>query len=228
MMGIDFFLVVESLPRLLSGVQTSLSLFATGLVAGTALSFLIVLLRLSGSAPLAIFAFGYAYFFRSTPFLVQIFVVYYGASQFDFIRRTFLWEFFREPFFCFWLTLTLNVAARVSEVLRGGIIGVPKGLKEAALATGLNSRQCFIYITAPIAIRLSLPAYSNEMVSAIKATSLASMITLLDVTGVARTIVAQTFRPYELFLSAAIFYICMTWIIQFAVRRAELHLNRNL
>lgn len=228
MLGIDFAVIAASLPRLMTGVQTSLELFATALVAGTAFAFVIVLLRVSNSRILSGLAFAYTYFFRSTPVLVQIFVVYYGAAQFDFIRRTFLWEFFREPFFCLWLTLSLNVAARVAEILRGGIIAVPKGLKEAGSALGLSARQRFVRITAPLAIRLSLPAYSNEVVSAIKATSLASMVTLMDVTGVARTIVAETLRPYEIFLSAAAFYVLMAWLIQFSIRRVERHLNRNL
>lgn len=227
-MGLDLILILESLPRLLAGAQTTLMLFLTSLAAGTALSFAIVLLRLSGVLVLSWAAFGYTYFFRSTPVLVQIFIVYYGAPQFDFIRDTPLWELFREPFFCLWLALTLNIAARVAEVLRGGFMGVPKGLKEAASALGLHARQRFVYITAPLAIRLSLPAYSNEMVSAIKATSLASTVTLLDITGIARTIVAETFAPYEIFLSAALFYIFMTWVIQASVARVEQHLNRNL
>lgn len=227
-MGIDFALIISSLPRLMAGVQTSLELFFAALVTGTALSFAVVLLRVSSNRFLSAAAFGYTYFFRSTPVLVQIFVIYYGAPQFDFIRKTFLWEFFREPFFCLWLTLSLNVAARTAEILRGGIIAVPKGVKEAGFALGLSARQRFVRITAPLAIRLSLPAYSNEVVSAIKATSLASMVTLMDVTGVARTIVAESFRPYEIFLSAALFYVLMTWLIQFSIRRIELYLNRNL
>jgi len=227
-MIIDFALILESLPRLLAGVRITLMLFVTSLVAGTILALVIVIMRLSGVRVLSWAAFAYTYFFRSTPVLVQIFVIYFGAPQFEFIRDTQLWVLFREPVFCLWLALSLNVAAKVAEVFRAGFIAIPKGLMEAASALGLNRRNRLAYITSPLVIRLSLPAYSNEMVSAIKATSLASTVTLLDITGIARTIVSETFKPYEIFLSAALFYILMTWIIQVSVGRLERHLNRNL
>lgn len=227
-MDFDLQLLLDSLPRLMAGAQLTLTLFVTSLLSGTVLAVLIVLMRLSRLAPLSWLAFGYTYFFRSTPVLVQIFVVYHGAPQFDFIRDSGLWHFFREPFFCVWFALTLNIAARVAEVMRGAITGVPSGVTEAGAALGLKPRQRFTYLTAPLAIRLGLPAYSNEMVSGIKATALASTVTLLDITGVARTIVAETFAPYEVFLSAALFYIAMTWLIQGVVQQIENHLNRNM
>ena len=146
---------------------------------------------------------------RGTPILVQIFVIYYGLPQFEFIRGGVLWPILREPFWCAIIALSLNAGAYVSEILRGGVLGVDKGLLEAASALGISKPQRFVYIVSPIAIRLSLPAYSNDIISMTKATALASTITLLDMTGVARTLVAQTFAPYEIFVSAAIIYIVM-------------------
>ena len=169
-------------------------------------------MRISGRWYLSWPAQAYIYFFRGTPILVQIFIIYYGLPQFGFIRNSILWPILREPFTCCVIALGLNSGAYVSEILRGGVLGVDKGLTEAGKALGLSAPQRFIYITAPIAIRLSLPAYSNEFISTLKATALASTVTLMDVTGVARTLVSQTYAPYEIFISAAILYLAFAWL----------------
>ena len=112
------------------------------------------------------------------------------------------------------VALSLNSAAYVAEILRGGILGVDKGLHEAGKALGLSPKDRFIYVTTPIAVRLAIPAYSNDVVSMLKATALASTVTLFDITGVARTIVSETFAPYEIFISAALIYLVLTLMIQ--------------
>jgi polar amino acid transport system permease protein len=171
-------------------------------------------MRISGrwflSAPAAV----YIYVFRGTPILVQIFVIYYGLPQFELIRESIFWPILREPFGCCVVALSLNSGAYVSEILRGGVLGVEKGVLEAASAVGLSKRQRFIYITTPIAVRLAIPAYSNDTISMLKATALASTVTLLEVTGVARTIVAETFAPYEIFIAAAIIYVTLASMFQ--------------
>ncbi len=134
--------------------------------------------------------------------LVQLFIIYHGLAQFEAIRNSFLWVFLREPFWCAIIAFSLNVGAYTAEILRGGIQGVDRGLHEAGRALGLKPHQRFIHVTAPIAVRLSLPAYGNEIISFLKGTALVSLITMCDVTGVARTIMARTFAPYEIFLSA--------------------------
>jgi len=168
----------------------------------------------------------YIYFFRGTPILVQIFVIYHGFPQFEFIRESMFWPILREPYGCAILALSLNSAAYVSEILRGGYLGVEKGLHEAGMALGLSKRHRFFYVTTPIAIRLAIPAYSNDFISMIKATSLASTITLLETTGVARTIVAQTYAPYEIFISAAIIYLVIAWFFQRAFGLFERYMSR--
>jgi len=183
-------------------------------------------MRISGRWFLVAPAVVYIYIFRGTPILVQIFVIYYGLPQFEFIREGVLWPFLREPFWCCILALSLNAGAYVSEILRGGVLGVDKGILEAASAVGISKTQSFIYITSPIAIRLSLPAYSNDIISMTKATALASTVTLLDMTGVARTMVAQTFAPYEIFISVAIIYMVMAWMIQKGFSMAEKRMSR--
>ncbi|MFV2033032.1 MAG: ABC transporter permease subunit, partial [Gammaproteobacteria bacterium] len=148
--------------------------------------------------------------------------------QFEFIRTSIFWPLLREPFWCSVIALSLNAGAYVSEILRGGVLGVDKGVLEAASALGISKPQRFIYITSPIAIRLSLPAYCNDMISMTKATALASTVTLLEMTGVARTIVAQTFAPYEIFIAAAIIYMVMAWMLQRGFGLLEKRMSRYL
>ncbi len=171
-------------------------------------------MRLSGKWYLSFPAQVYIYIFRGTPILVQIFIIYYGLPQFGFIRGSIFWPILREPMGCAIVALSLNTGAYVSEILRGGVLAVGKGLIEAGSALGMSAYQKFVYITAPIATRIALPAYSNDVISLLKSTALASTITIADMTGIARTIVANTYAPYEIFISLAIVYLIFTFILQ--------------
>ncbi len=224
----DFSLVFGSIPKMLAGLVLTLELLLLSSLIGMVLAVITLLMRISGRWFLVAPAVTYIYIFRGTPILVQIFVIYYGLPQFEFIRESVFWPLLREPFWCCILALSLNAGAYVSEILRGGVLGVDKGILEAASALGISKTQRFIYITSPIAIRLSLPAYSNDIISMTKATALASTVTLLDMTGVARTIVAQTFAPYEIFISVAIIYMVMAWMIQKGFGMAEKRMSRYL
>ncbi len=227
-MTFDFGLVFSSIPKMLVGLGLTLELLLLSSFIGLLLAVVTLLMRISGRWFLVTPAVVYIYIFRGTPILVQIFVIYYGLPQFEFIREGVFWPFLREPFWCCILALSLNAGAYVSEILRGGVLGVDKGLLEAASALGISKTHRFIYITSPIAIRLSLPAYSNDIISMTKATALASTVTLLDMTGVARTLVAQTFAPYEIFISAAIIYMVIAWIVQKGFGMAERRMSRHL
>ena len=225
-MSFDVNLIVDSIPRMLEGLGLTLTLLVLSTVIGLVLAVGILLMRISGRWFLAWPAVVYIYIFRGTPILVQIFIIYHGMPQFEFVRESFLWPVFRDAFGCCVLALSLNAGAYVSEILRGGVLGVDRGLLEAGKALGLSTRQRFVYITTPIAIRLALPAYSNDVISMLKATALASTVTLMDMTGVARTIVAKTFAPYEIFIGAAIIYLVMTWFIQKGFGLLERHMSR--
>lgn len=227
-MSFDVSLILDSIPKMLAGLGLTLNLMAVSAILGTALAVLLLLMRISGRWYLIWPAVTYIYIFRGTPILVQIFIIYYGLPQFEFIRESILWPILREPYGCAILALSMNTGAYVSEILRGGILGVDKGLGEAGAALGLSARQRFIHITTPIAIRLAIPAYSNDIVSLMKSTALASTITLLDMMGIARTIVAQTFAPYEVFLSLAVIYMVMTYFIQKGFGRFEKYMSRYL
>lgn len=227
-MTFDLGLVFSSIPKMLVGLGLTLELLLLSSFIGLLLAVLTLLMRISGRWFLVTPAVIYIYIFRGTPILVQIFVIYHGLPQFEFIRESIFWPFLREPFWCCILALSLNAGAYVSEILRGGVLGVDKGLLEAASALGISKTHRLIYITSPIAIRLSLPAYSNDIISMTKATALASTVTLLDMTGVARTLVAQTFAPYEIFISAAIIYMVIAWIVQKGFGMAERRMSRHL
>jgi polar amino acid transport system permease protein len=227
-MNLDFHLILESIPKMLAGLGVTFQLLILASLLGLGLAIILLLMRISGRWYLSLPAFIYAYFFRGTPILVQIFVIYHGLPQFEFIRASVFWPILREPFGCATLALTLNSAAYVSEILRGGYLGVERGLHEAGMALGLTKRHRFFYVTTPIAIRLAIPAYSNDFISMLKATSLASTITLLDMTGVARTIVAQTFAPYEIFIATAIIYIVMAGILQRGFGLFEKRMSRYI
>ena len=227
-MNLDLHLILESIPKMLNGIGVTLQLLFLASLLGLGLAIILLLMRISGRWYLSFPAFIYTYFFRGTPILVQIFVIYHGLPQFEFIRASVFWPILREPFGCATLALTLNSAAYVSEILRGGYLGVKRELHEAGMALGLSKRHRFFYVTTPIAIRLAIPAYSNDFISMLKATSLASTITLLDMTGVARTIVAQTFAPYEIFIATAIIYIVITGIFQRGFGLFEKRMSRYI
>jgi len=213
-MSFDLSLIVESIPKMLMGIGLTMQLLFISAALGLALAIILLLMRISGKWYLAWPSLTYIYIFRGTPILVQIFIIYHGLPQFEFIRESILWPILREPYGCAIVALSLNTGAYVSEILRGGVLGVDRGLKEAGAALGLSVRQRFVYITTPIAIRLAIPAYSNDIVSLMKSTALASTITLLDMMGIARTIVAETYAPYEVFISLAVIYMILTLFIQ--------------
>ena len=227
-MTFEFHLIFESIPKMLAGLGITLQLLFLSSFFGLCLGIILLLMRISGRSYLSFPAFMYIYFFRGTPILVQIFVIYHGLPQFEFIRESIFWPILREPFGCATLALSLNSAAYVSEILRGGYLGVEKGLHEAGMALGLSKYHRFFFVTTPIAVRLAIPAYGNDFISMIKATALASTITLMDMTGVARTIVSKTFAPYEIFIAAAIIYLVIAWFFQRCFGLFEKRMSRYM
>jgi octopine/nopaline transport system permease protein len=221
-------LMWDSLPQLLGGLALTLELVALALLLGFGVAVGIALLRLSPYRPLSAFAYLYVFVFRGTPLLVQIFLIYYGLGQFEAVRQTFLWTFLREPFWCAILAFTLNTGAYTSEIIRGGIQSVPFGQIEAARACGMSRLLIFRRIVFPIAIRQALPAYGNEIILMVKATSLASTITLMEVTGIARSIIAQTFQPVEIFIVAGAIYLTINFVVTRAIRHVEWRLSPHL
>lgn len=221
----DIELMAEAFPKILSGLPVTMMLAASSLFLGFFLAIVIALLRTSRFRPLAGFAYSFVYVFRGTPLLVQIFLIYYGTGQFEAVRDSFLWPFLREAWWCAILALTLNTGAYTSEIIRGGIQAVPFGQIEAAKACGMNAVMRFRRIVFPQAIRQALPGYGNEIILMIKSTSLASTITLLEMTGIARKMISQTYKPLEIFLIAAVFYLTLVFIVTRLVAFIEYRLS---
>lgn len=214
-------MILSALPSLLSGAFVTVQLVAWSLALGLVLALLVALALLSPNRLIAGPAALYVFLFRSTPLLVQLFLIYYGAGQFIAVRESFLWPLLREPYWCAIIALTLNTAAYTAEILRGGIRAVPFGQIEAARALGMHRGLMFRRIILPQAFRQILPAYGNEMIQMVQATSLASTITLMELTGAARTIASRSFQPVELFVIAGAIYLAMNFLIAQAVRWGE-------
>ena len=225
-MSFDFALVVETLPQLLEGLGLTLLLLLASLTGGALLAAPTTWALLHRRRGVRGIAQAYVWMFRGTPALVQLFVIYYGLAQFEWLRDSAAWTVLREPFWCCVLAFSLNSGAYTAEICRGAIRGVPAAQAEGARALGLRRHQVFRTVIWPQALRLALPPYSNEVVGMLKATALASTVTLAEITGIAETIAAQTFKPYEVFLSAAIIYLVLAWACQWLLRLAERGLAR--
>jgi polar amino acid transport system permease protein len=219
--------VVENRLAFEHGLGLTLQLLLLSAAIACLLAVPLALMRVSRHGGPHGFAYAYIYLFRGTPVLTQLFLIYYGLSQFDAVRHSALWPILRDPWPCALIALSLNMAAYVAEVLRGGIEGVPAGEKEAGLAAGLSPFQLYRLIVLPRAFRIALPALSNEMIVQMKSTALVSTITLLDLTGVARRIEARTYTTDALFV-AGVAYVILTWAIGRGFRLAELRLNRHI
>ena len=224
----DTAVMFESIPKLLDGAGLTVQLVAVSLGIGIVLALPLAAMRTSGLWWLSGPAYGYVFFFRGTPLLVQIFLVYYGLSQFGAVRASVLWPILREPYWCAIIAFSLNTAGYTAEIIRGGIRSVPHGEVEAARALGMSQWKTFRRIVLPRAFRQALPAYGNEIILMLKGSALASTITLLDLTGVARTIIARTYMPVELFAMAGIMYLVLTFLIVRGVRATEWYLTPHL
>lgn len=225
---IDFATIWKYLPRILDGAATTLELVALALFIGAVLAIPVALARLSDNPFLKWSAYGYIFFFRGTPLLVQIFLIYYGLSQFEAVRESIAWEVLREAYWCAIIAFALNTGAYTAEILRGAIQAVPKGQVEAAKSFGLSPVQTFIKVVFPQAIRIAIPAYGNEIILMLKGSALASTITLLDLTGMTQTVIARTYMQTEFLVVAGIVYLAMAFVATRAFKMIEKRFNRHL
>jgi len=218
-------LMLESFPRLLNATFLTIELTLLSLFFGIFVGIFFAILRVSKNKFLYYISYYYSYIFRGTPLLVQIFIIYFGLGQVEWIRESYLWIILKEPYSCAILAFTLNTGAYSSEIFRSAFETINKGVLEAAESLGLNKINIFFKIKLPIAIKQSLPAYGNEMILMLKGTSLASTVTLLDLTGVAKHIISTTFRPIEVFIVAGSIYLLMTFIIHNVIKLLEKKYN---
>ena len=225
----DFAFMAETWLALLAGLPLTLKLAGWSVLCGGALALLLALMSLSRHRALVWPARGFVFVFRGTPLLVQVFLIYYGLGQFrPTLQAWGIWWFFREAYWCALLALSLNTAAYAAEIIRGAILSVPHGQIEAGRACGMSRFTLARRITGPIALRQALPAYSNEIVSMVKATSLASIITLAEVTFIAQKLIAQTFRAVEIFICAGSIYLLINILVTRAILGLEYWLSPHL
>ena len=203
-------LVVRFAPQLWDGTLVTLQLVGIAVLAGLFIAIPLGLARASKHWYIQALPYSYIFFFRGTPLLLQLFLVYYGLSQFEVVRDSFLWPFLREPYWCALLTMTLHTAAYIAEILRGAIQSVPPGEVEAARALGMSRSQALRYIILPRAIRIGLPAYGNEVILMLKASAVVYTVTLMDVMGVVRTINSRTYQYEQFFMVAGLIYLVVT------------------
>ena len=221
----DLELMINSFPKLLNATVITLKLLSLSLFFGLFIGLLFAVMRMSKNFILNKFAYGYSYLFRGTPLLVQIFIIYFGFGQIEFIRDSFLWIILKEPYWCAIIAFALNTGAYTSEILRSAFQTIKKGYIEAGKSLGISSKIIFYKIQIPIAIRQSLPAYGNEIILMLKGTSLASTVTLMDLTGVAKYIISTTFKPIEVFIVAGSIYLFMTFLIHNFIKFLERKYN---
>ena len=217
----DLELMISSFPKLLSAAVITLKLLSASLFFGLFIGLLFAILRISKNVFINKFAYGYSYVFRGTPLLVQIFIIYFGLAQIEYLRTSFLWVILKEPYWCAIIAFTLNTGAYTSEILRSAFQTIKPGIIEAGRSLGITNKIIFYKIQIPIAIRQSLPAYGNEIILMMKGTSLASTVTLMDLTGVAKYIISTTFKPIEVFIVAGGIYLFMTFIIHNVIKYLE-------
>ena len=217
----DVDLMATSFPKLLSAAVVTLKLLLLSLFFGIFIGLLFAILRLNKNPLINKFAYGYSYVFRGTPLLVQIFIIYFGLGQIEYFRTTFLWTIFKEPYWCAIIAFALNTGAYTSEILRSAFETVKIGIVEAGKSLGISNKVIFYKIQIPLAIKQSLPAYGNEIILMMKGTSLASTVTLMDITGVAKYIISTTFKPIEVFIVAGSIYLFMTFLVHNLIKFLE-------
>jgi len=213
--------MLDSLPLYAHGMAVTLQLLLAALAAGGLLALPLAVLRSLPSAWAWRPVWCFTYVIRGTPLLVQLFLLYYGLAQFEAVRASALWPWLKSPWFCAVAALAINTAAYTCEILHGAIKALPAGEVEAARAFGMSRAVTFRRIVLPSAFRRALPAYSNEVVLMLHATALASVVTLHDITGVAREVNSVHYLPFEAFITAALCYLLITLVLVAGFRAAE-------
>ncbi len=218
----NFEVVFDNIGLYFEGLWMTLQLVGISLFLGLILSIPLGIVASSERWSLRAPVFAYTYFFRGTPLLVQTAMIYYGLSQFDAIKNSsVLWPILSQAYWCALIAFTLNTAAYTTEIIRGAIRATPSGEIEAALACGMSWWTRMRRIVLPSAFRRALPAYGNEMIFMLHGSAIVSTITVVDLLGAARIVNSRYYTPYEAFITAALFYMALTFSLVFAIRWLE-------
>ncbi len=223
----DFEILTQYGGRYLDGLWVTVQLLALASIIGLVIAVPLALARVSSNIFVSSAAYAYIYAFRGTPLLIQLFLIYFGLAQFEAVRESFLWPVLRDEFWAGLIALTLNTAAYVAEILRGGIMGVPRGDIEAGRAAGMSPALMYRRLILPKAFRIAWPTYGNEVVLLLKGSALVSTITVLDLMGETRTIFSRNYS-LDTFIYAGVLYLLITFVLTRGFRMGEHHLNRHL
>jgi arginine/ornithine transport system permease protein len=225
---VDFNVIIENMPLYVEGLWVTVQLVVLSLIFGLALAVPLALVATSNSRFIAFWPRAYIYFFRGTPLLVQMFMIYHGAGQFELLKESVLWVVFKEAYWCALIAFSLNTAAYTSEILRGAMEQTPFGEVEAAKAYGMSRATQYRRIILPSAFRRALPSYGNEVIFMLHGSALAGVITIVDLFGAAKIVNSRHFVPFESFIAAGFFYLCMTFLIVWIFKIAETHWHASI
>ncbi|SQF99714.1 arginine/ornithine ABC transporter permease protein AotM [Paucimonas lemoignei] len=217
----DYNVIWDSLPLYFAGLLTTLQLLGIALAFGLLAALPLGLMRVSKNPWINLPAWLYTYVIRGTPMLVQLYLIYYGLAQFAAVRESFMWPWLSSATFCACLAFAVNTSAYTAEIIAGSLKATPAGEIEAARAMGMSKGKMYRRILLPSALRRALPQYSNEVIMMLQTTSLASSVTLVDITGAARAVNSESFLPFEAFITAGVFYLCLTFILVRLFKLAE-------
>ena len=206
----DWPAIRDSLPSYASGAWVSFELTFAALAIGMAFALPLAVLRGWPSRWVSAPVWAFTYVIRGTPLLVQLYLVYFGLGQFDAVRASAAWPLLRSAWFCAVAAFSVNTCAYTIEILHGAMQAVPAGEIEAGRAMGMTRATLLRHVVLPAAFRRMLPAYGNEVILMLQATSLASTVTLMDLTGAAREMNSRFYLPFEAFLTAAAIYFAIT------------------
>ena len=224
----DFEVIITMLPLYFKGTWVTIWLVSLSLVIGLGLAIPISLLATSKQLWIRALPKAYIYFFRGTPLLVQMFMIYHGMGQFEMLRESFLWIIFQEAWACALIAFALNTAGYTAEILRGTIEQTAYGEIEAARACGMSTATVYRRIILPSTFRRALPAYGNEVIFMLHGSSLAGIITIMDLFGAARIVNARYYAPFEAYITAGLFYLVMTFMIVWGFKKAEHYWHAHL
>jgi len=222
------YLIYKNFFEIIKGLDNTLLLLLISLPIGFILSLIFALGRVSKFTFISKTISAYIFVIRGTPLLVQIYLIYFGLGSIKFIRESFLWYLLKEPFWCGVLALTINTVAYGAEIFRGGIQSISREQIESGQALGFGRFMMLKKIILPIAIRKVLPSYGNELILMVKATSLVSLTTYMEMTGIARRLMAKTFAPVEAFIAAGILYLFLNFLMVQFVKYLEWKYNPHL
>lgn len=215
--------ILPELPDLLPAVWLTIKLTVIASLLGLLFAVPLSILALSKNRFITLPIELFSYFFRGTPLLVQIYLIYFGLGQFEAVRKSgWLWDHvLTDAYKCALIAFTLNTCAYTIEIFKGALKQTPKGEIEAGIAFGMSKFTLFRRIIFPSGFRRALPAYSNEVIFMLHGTAQASVLTLIDILGWARRVYSITYSPFIPFLIAAIVYLLLTFVLITIFRYCE-------